>query len=254
MSLSAKIILHPAEYFSLLLATTLGANLLVMSTDFIMVILSLELISISSYLLTGFHFTKEGSEGSLKYFLFGSAATAVMIYGISLLFGFTETFQFASSQFVSKLTAVDSPLLLISGFFVLGGFLFKSSAAPFHLWAPDVYESAPLPVVAFFSVVPKLAGIAALMKFTLAMHLFGQASFDWQSILATVAIISIVIGNASALWQKYQAYDGLFIDCTGRFPDSRHCAVDACFHALSDFVFSRFSHREFYRVYSASTF
>jgi NADH-quinone oxidoreductase subunit N len=202
MSFQSKNIPHPTEYFSLLLATTLGAHLLVMSTNFVMVILSLELISISSYVLAGFRFSKQGAEGSLKYFLFGSAATAVMIYGASLLFGLTGTLHFASSDFANKLIEIHSPLLLIAGFFILAGFLFKSSAAPFHLWAPDVYEAAPLPIVAFFSVVPNLAGIAALMKFTLAINLFGQSSYDWQTVLAVVAILSIVIGNLSALWQK----------------------------------------------------
>lgn len=202
MSLASEKINRPAEYFALLLTATLGANLLVMSTNFIMVILSLELISISSYVLAGFHFTKSGSEGSLKYFLFGSAATAVMIYGISLLFGLTGTLNFTSSEFVSQLISLHSPLLVLCGFFILAGFLFKASAAPFHLWAPDVYEAAPLPIVAFLSVVPKLAGIAALLKFTLAINLFGQSSFDWQSVIAVVALLSIVIGNLSALAQK----------------------------------------------------
>ncbi len=202
MSLSSVGINKPAEYFSLLLAATLGANLLVMSTSFITVILSLELISISSYVLAGFHFTKSGAEGSLKYFLFGSAATAIMIYGISLLFGISGTLNFTSSEFVSHLIAQHSPLVILSGFFILAGFLFKASAAPFHLWAPDVYEAAPLPVVAFLSVVPKLAGIAALLKFTLAINLFGQSFFDWQTVIAAVAILSIVLGNLSALAQK----------------------------------------------------
>jgi NADH-quinone oxidoreductase subunit N len=202
LSFQSKNILHPTEYFSLLLASTLGAHLLVMSTNFVMVILSLELISISSYVLAGFQFSKQGAEGSLKYFLFGSAATAVMIYGVSLLFGLTGTLDFASTEFANKLIDVRSPVLLIAGFFILTGFLFKSSAAPFHLWAPDVYEASPLPVVAFFSVVPKLAGIAALIKFTLAINLFGQSSYDWQTILAVVAMLSIFIGNLSALWQK----------------------------------------------------
>ncbi|PZR39572.1 MAG: NADH-quinone oxidoreductase subunit N [Azospira oryzae] len=202
LSLSSGTSNKPAEYCSLLLTATLGANLLVMSTSFITVILSLELISISTYVLAGFHFTKPGAEGSLKYFLFGSAATAIMIYGISLLFGLSGTLNFTSSEFVSHLITQHSPLVMLSGFFILAGFLFKASAVPFHLWAPDVYEAAPLPVVAFLSVVPKLAGVAALLKFTLAINLFGQSFFDWQTVIAAVAILSIVVGNLSALAQK----------------------------------------------------
>jgi len=197
-----RTISNPSEYYVLLLSVTLGAHLLVMSTHLIMVLLSLELISLSSYALTGFHFSKQSAEGSLKYFLFGSATTAVMIYGMSMLFGLTGTLQFNSQEFTEKLIGIQSPFFLVASFFILAGFLFKASAAPFHLWAPDVYESAPLPIVAFFSVVPKLAGVAALLKFSLAINLYGQSYFDWQSILACIAILSIVIGNLSALWQK----------------------------------------------------
>ena len=193
---------YVSEYFIFIMAIVLGANLLVMSMNFIMVVLSLELISISSYLLTGFRFTKKASEGSLKYFLFGSAATTVMIYGMSLLYGVTGSFDFASSEFVRKLIDVKSPLLLIAGLMTLTGFLFKIAAAPMHLWAPDVYESSPTPVVAFFSVVPKLAGVAALIKFIVAVNAFGQSAFDWQFIIALAGILSITVGNFSALWQN----------------------------------------------------
>ncbi len=192
----------PAEYFLLIVTVVLGAHLLVMSMNFIMVILSLELISLSSYALTGWSLTKQGGEGSLKYFLFGSVATAVTIYGMSLLFGLAGTLDFSSEKFVSNLIQVKSPLLVAGGMMTLSGFLFKMGAAPMHLWAPDVYESAPTPVVAFFSVVPKMAGLGVLVKFYLAISLFGQTSFDWQAVLATIAIISMTVGNFSALWQS----------------------------------------------------
>ncbi len=191
-----------AEYFLLLHAVILGSCLLASSMNFIMVLLSMELISLSSYLLTGFGFDKKGAEGSLKYFLFGTIATACMIYGLSILYGLAGTLDFSSELFVKNLISSSSPLLLIGGLLTFAGLLFKITAVPFHLWAPDVYESAPTPVVAFISVVPKLAGIALITRFTLAINLFGQSGYNWQMILAVVSIVSILVGNLSALSQQ----------------------------------------------------
>ncbi len=191
-----------SEYFVLLTTIVAGSHLLVMSMNFVTLLISLELISISSYLLVGFGFTKQGSEGSLKYFLFGSAATAMMIYGMSLLYGLSGTLDFSSNAFVEKLIETPTPLFFIGGCMVLAGFLFKISAVPFHLWTPDVYQSAPVSVVAFLSVVPKLAGVGALAKFILAINLFGQSVYDWQVVIVVIALLSITVGNLSALWQN----------------------------------------------------
>lgn len=194
--------LHLSEYYALLLAIVLGAHLLVMSMNLIMVFISLELISISSYVLTGFSFSKNSAEGSMKYFVFGSVASAVMLYGFSILYGFTGTLDFSSPEFVNKVLSIDSLLFFIASLMALSGFFYKMAAAPLHPWTPDVYEAAPMPVIAFFSVVPKLAGIGILTKFTLALNNFGQSPFDWQLILCIVAIFSLTAGNFSALWQK----------------------------------------------------
>ena len=191
-----------SEYYALLTSAVLGAHLLVMSLNFIMVFLSLELLSVSSYVLAGYSLTKKGAEGSLKYFLFGSVASAIMLYGFSVLFGLSGTLDFSSQAFADHLLNNQTPLLLVAGLMSLAGFLYKIAAAPMHPWAPDVYEAAPLPVVAFLSIVPKLAGIAILAKFTLAINLFGESNVDWQVILSVVAILSITVGNFSALWQN----------------------------------------------------
>ena len=193
---------HLSEYYALLLAVVLGAHLLVMSMNLIMVFISLELISISSYVLTGFSFSKKGAEGSLKYFLFGSVSSAVMLYGFSLLYGITGSLDFSSGEFVNGLLGNDSTLFFIAALMALAGFFYKIAAAPLHPWSPDVYEAAPMPVIAFFSVVPKLAGIGILTKFTLALNIFGQSTFDWQFILCLVSMLSLTVGNFSALWQK----------------------------------------------------
>lgn len=190
------------EYYTFLLSAVLGAHLLTSTTNMVMVFISLELLSISSYVLAGYNQDKKGAEGSLKYFLFGSVASAVMLYGFSVLFGLSGTTDFSSTAFVENLLRNSSPLILVGGLMALAGFLYKVAATPMHPWAPDVYEAAPMPVVAFLSVVPKLAGLAVLAKFTLAINLYGQSDFDWQLILSVVAMLSITIGNFSALWQN----------------------------------------------------
>ena len=181
---------HLSEYYALVITVVLGAHLLVMSNNFVTVFISLELISISSYVLTGFSFSRAGAEGSQKYFLFGSVASAVMLYGFTFLYGLTGTLDFSSPEFVDALINKNSTLFLVAGSMALAGFLYKMAAAPLHPWAPDVYEAAPMPIVAFFSVVPKLAGLGVLAKFALALNLFGQSHHDWQFVICFVSILS----------------------------------------------------------------
>jgi NADH-quinone oxidoreductase subunit N len=192
---------NTTEYVILIQAIVLGACLVAMSMHFATVLVSLELVSLSGYVLAGFSFNKQSSEGSLKYFLMGTVATACLVYGISLIYGICGTLYFSSTQFVDVLLQSHSTLVLIAAILILAAILFKISAVPFHLWTPDVYQSAPTPVVAFLSVVPKLAGLALLIKIILAFNLFGQAPVDWRMLIAVISILSIVIGNLSALAQ-----------------------------------------------------
>ena len=194
--------LRLSEYYALLMGAVLGAHLLVMSMNLVTIFISLELISIASYVLAGFSFSKAGAEGSLKYFLFGSVASAAMLYGFTFLYGLTGTLNFSSPEFVNAIINKTSPLFFVAGILAMAGFFYKMAAAPMHPWTPDVYEAAPMPIVAFFSVVPKLAGLAVLTKFSLALNLFGQSRYDWQAIVCVVSILSLTIGNFSALWQK----------------------------------------------------
>jgi NADH-quinone oxidoreductase subunit N len=191
-----------SEYYVLILSICLGANLLVSSTNLLMTFLALELISIPSYVLAGFTFTRNSSEGSLKYFIFGAVASAIMLYGMSLLYGITGTLQFSTSQFADAINLRSDSLLIIAVLFTLGGFLYKVAAAPMHPWAPDVYEGAPMAVVAFFSTVPKLAGVAILARFIYSINISGPQTHYWQIIVAGVSILTIAVGNFSALWQK----------------------------------------------------
>lgn len=192
---------HVSEYAALVLSVVLGAHLLSMSVGMLMIFLSLEFISISSYVLAGYSFRQAGAEGSLKYFLFGTASSAIMLYGLSLLYGLTGSAVISSQEFVEGLLAHQSILLLVAGLLALAGFLFKMAALPMHLWAPDVYQAAPMPVVALFSVVPKLAGLAVLTRFVLAATAFGQTLIDWKAIIGLIAIITITAGNVAALRQ-----------------------------------------------------
>jgi NADH-quinone oxidoreductase subunit N len=193
---SEKKQLRLSEFYALLFTVVLGANLLAMAENLLAVFLALEMISIPSYVLTGFSFDKKATEGSLKYFLFGSISSAVMVYGISILYGIFGTLNYTEFH----LPGPDSlTLFYIAGTFTLAGFLFKIAAVPMHPWAPDVYESAPMPVVAFFSVVPKIAGVAILMKFVLYCI---PAGIHWQLVISGIAILTLLAGNFSALWQK----------------------------------------------------
>jgi NADH-quinone oxidoreductase subunit N len=169
-----------------------------------MTFLALELLSIPSYILTGFQFDRRATEGSLKYFVFGSIASAMMLYGMSLLYGITGTLLF-SADFVP---GQQSTLFIIGALFTLSGFFYKIAAAPFHPWAPDVYEASPMPVVAYFSIVPKLAGLAVLSRVYSLLQ--PSTLVDWQFILVAVSFISLAIGVMAA---KSKADDGVLIHC-----------------------------------------
>jgi NADH-quinone oxidoreductase subunit N len=192
---------HRSEFYALLIAVVLGAHLLSMTSHSLMIFMSLEVISIGSYVLTAFSFNKTGTEGSLKYFLFGAVASSVMLYGLSILYGLTGSLDFTSQNFTNAAIANPSLLFFVACFLVLAGFLYKIAAFPMHIWSPDVYQSAPLSVIAFLSVVPKLAGFSILIKYILSVHLYGQSPYDWQLILAVIAILTLTVGNFAALYQ-----------------------------------------------------
>jgi NADH-quinone oxidoreductase subunit N len=199
------------EYISLLVALTLGLHLMAMAANLLMIYLSVELVSIASYILATFKNDKKGAEGGLKYLLFGAMSSGIMLYGMSLLYGFTGSLSLSLQQgdtFITELLAVHSLPVFLAVFLTLGGLLFKIAAAPFHIWAPDVYESSPTPVVAFFSVAPKAAGFAILLRFLISTYLIypdqiGSNHFTpIRDILIAIAIITLTVGNFSALWQK----------------------------------------------------
>ena len=183
------------ELYSLLLAMLLGLYLLTMATNLLSIYLAIELVSIPSYVLTGFTGDRRGAEGAIKYALFGAVSAAVMLYGMSLLYGLTATLNVTDPAFSRHLAQADSFAVGVALILMLAGLFFKISAVPFHLWNPDVYEAAPTPVVSFFSVAPKAAAFLVLMRFVVALPA------DWSVLLAGVSLLTLTVGNFSALWQ-----------------------------------------------------
>lgn len=195
------------EYHSLVYGLILGAMLLVMGTNLLMIYLAIEIISIVSYVLANFGFNKKSAEASLKYFLFGAVSSAIMLYGMSLLYGFTGTLNISSEAFHTGLAQIPSFAYYIAVGMALAGFIFKLGAVPFHIWAPDIYEGAPPPIVALFSTVPKIAGVIILARFLVMLPetnaiVDAEVDINWSTVLAWVAIVTMLVGNLSALWQK----------------------------------------------------
>jgi NADH-quinone oxidoreductase subunit N len=184
------------EYYILLTSVLLGAFLLVMSRHLLMLVISLEVISLSSYLLAGL--SREGNtiESAVKYFLFGAAATAVTIYGISWFYGLSGTVSLWENS-LTDLTSHTGPAWIPVFVVVLisSGILFKVAVAPWHIWVPDVYQETPTPVVAMFSVIPKIAGFAFLT--------FWVKWLNWPTeSIAVLAVLTMSVGNFAALRQK----------------------------------------------------
>lgn len=185
----------------LALSIILGAFITVKAINLLVLLLSIEILSICAYTFTA---RQEGSfarEAALKYVIFGAASTAIFLFGLSLLFGLTGDLNINSVNFVEQLVLQDGIVLGVIITFILAGLLFKITGFPFHLWAPDVYQSVPAPLAAFFSIIPKLAVTGFMIKFFMIMDLFGRVEVPWQEILGIIAIVTMTIGNLAALSQ-----------------------------------------------------
>lgn len=193
-----KATISSSENLVMVFAILIGAFLMTMTMNLILVYLGIEIVSIASYIITALNASKQRSEAALKYLIFGAVASALMLYGMSWLYGFTGTLQLDSMSFYAGLTEAATLPLGIALILTLTGFLFKLGAFPMHIWSPDVYEAAPTPIVSLFSVVPKLAALAIIFRVTD----FIDVSWDWTMTLGIVAMGSMLVGNLSALWQK----------------------------------------------------
>jgi NAD(P)H-quinone oxidoreductase subunit 2 len=187
------------EYAAILLAATLGAMLLCGSTDLVSIFVSLETLSVSSYLLSGYmKRDARSSEAALKYLLVGSAAGAVFLYGASLLYGLTGGATGLDAVALA-LRSSTTPVAALALVFVLATVAFKIAAVPFHQWTPDVYEGSPTPVVAFLSVGSKAAGFALALR--ILVGCFDSYSVQWKLLFTVLALLSMVLGNVVALAQ-----------------------------------------------------
>ncbi|NJL85876.1 MAG: NAD(P)H-quinone oxidoreductase subunit N [Leptolyngbyaceae cyanobacterium SM1_1_3] len=191
-----------AEFLVILLTATLGGMFLSGADELVMIFVSLETLSISSYLLTGYmKRDPRSNEAALKYLLIGAASSAIFLYGLSLLFGLSggETRLSAiASNILSD--GSDAPIgLVVALVFVIAGIAFKIAAVPFHQWTPDVYEGSPTPVVAFLSVGSKAAGFALAIR--LLVTAFPLVSEQWHFVFTALAILSMILGNVVALAQ-----------------------------------------------------
>jgi len=190
--------LPPGEYVSLLLFSAAGGALMAVSGDLLVLFLGLELLSLPLYVLTAMLRAKEhGDEAALKYFLLGAAASAVLLYGIALLYAATGTLRLDALG-----RATVDPLYLAGLALLLGGLAFKAALVPFHAWAPDAYESAPTPVTAQMAVVAKVAAFAALLRVVAATSRAPAAHLDWQVALAVIATATLIVATVSALGQR----------------------------------------------------
>ncbi len=190
---------YQGEYYFLLLASVLGSLVMASARDLLILFIGLELVTGPTYMLAGFRKGDvKSNEASMKYFILGVLSSAIMLYGMSVLFGLTGEIQFAA---LAEATAgrAGEPMMIMAVLFVIVGFGFKVSAVPFHFWAPDVYEGAPTPVTAYLSVSSKAAGFVGML---LVMYLALPGLSDiWAPALWLLAALSMTIGNLAALRQ-----------------------------------------------------
>lgn len=199
------------EFYTLLLGMIIGMLFLVSANDLLVIYISIELLSISSFVLTGFLKTSiRASEASLKYVIYGGVSSAIMIFGISLLYGLTGATNLIEINNILEVSPISDLIFLISILMILTGLGFKISLVPFHFWTPDVYQGAPISITAYLSVASKIAGFAALIRFIIITFYIGISNnqywfllpiIDWRTLLVIFSILTMTLGNLSALWQ-----------------------------------------------------
>jgi NADH-quinone oxidoreductase subunit N len=186
------------EYPVLVMLSTLGMMLMASANDLIALYISFELQSLALYVVAAINRENlRSSEAGLKYFVLGALATGMMLYGISLVYGYTGSIGFEA---IREAVGGERQVGVLFGLvFILAGLVFKISAAPFHMWTPDVYEGAPTPITAFFAVAPKVATMALILR--LVMTAFEPVAADWQQIIVFVSIASMALGSFAAIGQ-----------------------------------------------------
>ncbi len=195
-----------SEFYALLMLSAIGLMLLVSAINLITIFVALELSSISLYVLVSFLKDKKSSEAGLKYLILGSVASAILLYGMALVFGMTgNTCLTCIADYIKGMPAASllgTPALLVGLVLVIAGFGFKIASVPFQMWVPDVYEGAPTPITAYLSVASKAAGFAVIARILLTA--FGMPDWlhnDWAIIIAVLAAVTMTVGNVTALLQ-----------------------------------------------------
>ena len=213
---------YQGEYYALLLTCTLGTFFMASASNLLMAYLSLELVSLTSYVLTGFlPHNRRSSEAALKYLIYGGVASGTMIYGMSWVFGMTGSLDYAAIQTVLGQPGINKAALFIAFIFIMAGFGYKIVFVPFHMWSPDVYQGAPTPFTAFLSVASNAAGLAIMIRFFFPgvslMAPGGDWAYisgvEWPHVLLFLSMITMTVGNLSALNQRnlkrMLAYSGI---------------------------------------------
>src|SRR5450631_4116546 len=200
--LSAEFLADPSrrifEYSILVLLSSLGMMVLISAGDLIMLYLGLELMSLALYVVAASNRDNaKSNEAGLKYFVLGALSSGMLLYGASLVYGFTGTVSFAGIATAANPNSIG---LIMGLVFLFAGFCFKVSAVPFHMWTPDVYEGAPTPITAFFAAAPKVAGIAMFVRTTIVA--FPGIVAEWQQIVVFISIASMALGAFAAIGQR----------------------------------------------------
>lgn len=224
ISLSSREVqgIHQGEYYTLLLTSALGMFFMASSTNLLTAYLSLEMVSLTSYILTGLlPHDRRSSEAALKYLIYGGVASGTMIYGMSWVFGLAGSLDYARIHEFLALGGGHPLSLFLAFVFILAGFGYKIVFVPFHMWSPDVYQGAPTPVTAFLSVGSNAAGLAILIRFFFpaASRLVGEGDWlytsgvEWPHVLLFMSILTMTVGNLCALNQRsvkrLLAYSGI---------------------------------------------
>lgn len=193
--------LFKADFYTLSLFALLGVMLLISANSLVMIYLGLELTSLSSYALVALdRDSRRGSEAAMKYFVLGSMASGILLYGMSMIYGATGSLELSEISSVAAQKGSDDIMLLFGLVFLIVGIAFKFGAVPFHMWIPDVYHGAPAAITLFIASVPKMSAFA--MAFRVLQSGLGELHVDWMQMLAVLAVLSIVIGNLAAIAQS----------------------------------------------------
>jgi proton-translocating NADH-quinone oxidoreductase chain N len=197
---------YQGEFYALLLFSAMTICLLAGATNLIMIFLAFDFLSITSYILTGYlRDDRRSTEAAIKYFIYGAALSAAMLYGMSWFYGLTGSTDLNGiAKDLMEAENTLRPVILTALILMVAGFAFKIGAVPFHQWAPDVYEGAPTPVTAFLSVGPKIAGFALIVRVMLTALPMDLANLamDWRTLMMAIAALTMTVGNLVALWQQ----------------------------------------------------